>query len=105
MDECSSKHYQCYSSSYPTTLKGTHCIRIGTQRNPETENNEGTQFPRYLPTDTASTRIRSALLNADTTRDAQIAGVGTTEIGYVIRFRDPQSAEVGRKYRSTIQIS
>lgn len=73
-----------------------NCVRISTQRTPEIDNNESGRFRRYLSTDMANAKIRSALLSADTTKDAQVAGVGTTKTGYVIRFRDAQSAEMAR---------
>jgi hypothetical protein len=76
--------------------KEPNCVRISTQRTPEMEDNENGGFRRYLPTDMANAKIRSALLSADTTKDAQVAGVGTTKTGYVIRFRDAQSAEMAR---------
>ncbi|KAJ6103820.1 hypothetical protein N7486_004042 [Penicillium sp. IBT 16267x] len=50
-------------------------------------------FGRYLPTETANTRIRTALLGAPCTQDAQVAGVGTAKTGYPIRFKDTGSAE------------
>lgn len=53
-------------------------------------------FGRYLPTETANTHIRTALLSTPSTQDAQVAGVGTTKTGYVIRFKDPESAEAAR---------
>jgi hypothetical protein len=34
--------------------------------------------------------------DGNTSQDVQVAGVGTTKTGYVIRFRDAQSAEIGR---------
>ena len=76
--------------------KQPNCVRINTQRAPEIDNNETGGFQRFLPTDMANAKIRSALLSADTTKDAQVAGVGTTKTGYVIRFRDAQSAEMAR---------
>ncbi|GAA92936.1 hypothetical protein AKAW_11049 [Aspergillus luchuensis IFO 4308] len=54
------------------------------------------RFSRALPTETANTHIRTALLNAETTREVQVAGIGTTKTGYVIQFRDTQSAETAR---------
>jgi hypothetical protein len=80
--------------------KEPNCVRISTQ--PEPANSEstgattGATFTRYLPTDSANTYIRNALLNADATKDVQVAGVGTTKTGYVIRFKDHQSAETAR---------
>lgn len=39
------------------------------------------------------THIWTALLNADTTKDAHVAGIGTTKTGYAIRFGNTQLAE------------
>ncbi|KAI3091997.1 hypothetical protein CBS147333_10276 [Penicillium roqueforti] len=57
---------------------------------------EGNSFGRYLSTDSANTYIRSALLSAPSTQDAQVAGIGTTKTGYLIRFKDSGSAETAR---------
>ncbi|KAJ5646736.1 hypothetical protein N7490_003108 [Penicillium lividum] len=77
-----------------------NCVRISTQRSlvdpRDNEENDGNTFGRYLPTDAANTHIRTALLNAPSTQDAQVAGIGTTKAGYVIRFKDTESAEVAR---------
>ena len=40
--------------------------------------------------------IRTALLSAPATQDAQVAGIGTTKTGYVIRFKNQASAEAAR---------
>jgi hypothetical protein len=76
--------------------KEPNCLRISTQPKPNTTDRDDTTFTRYLPTDAANTYIRNAFLNANTTKDVQVAGVGTTKTGYVIRFRDRQSAETAR---------
>ena len=80
--------------------KDQNCVRISTQRSSlDDQDNEGhhsDSFGRYLPTKTANTHIRTALLNTPTTQDAQVAGVGTTKTGYVIRFKNPESAETAR---------
>jgi FtsZ-binding cell division protein ZapB len=76
--------------------KELNCVRISTQRTPDNGDDENGGFRRYLPTDMANAKIRSALLSSDTTKDTQVAGVGTTKTGYVIRFRDAQSAETAR---------
>ena len=80
--------------------KDQNCVRISTQRSfvdPEDNNNsDGNIFGRYLPTDSANTHIRTALMNAPSTQDTQVAGIGTTKTGYVIRFKNPESAEVAR---------
>jgi hypothetical protein len=86
--------------SYQKPKKDRNCVRISTQRSfvdpTDNNNGDGNTFSRYLPTDTANTYIRTALLNAPPTQDAQVTGIGTTKTGYVIRFKDPESAEVAR---------
>jgi hypothetical protein len=49
----------------------------------------------YLQT-RANTHIRNAFLNANAAGGVQVAGVGTTKTGYVIRFKDQQSTETAR---------
>ncbi|KAJ9488819.1 hypothetical protein VN97_g4470, partial [Penicillium thymicola] len=70
------------------TDKDKNCIRINTQRS-VTEalgaEKNGDAFGRYLPTPAANTHIRTALLKTPSTQDAQVAGIGTTKTGYVIR--------------------
>jgi hypothetical protein len=82
------------------TSKDQNCVRISTQRTvvdpADNDNSDGNTFARYLPTDAANTHIRTALLNDPSTQDAQVAGIGTTKTGYVIRFKDPESAEAAR---------
>lgn len=76
-----------------------NCVRISTQQspidNPETEGILS-DFGRYMPIPAANNRIRTALLNASSTQDVQVAGIGTTKTGYVIRFKDSASAETAR---------
>ena len=83
----------------PQSRRETNCVRITTVR-PEdgnsSDNNDNSSFTRFLPIDTANQHIRTALSKTDLTKDAQVAGVGTTKTGYVIRFRDAQSAETAR---------
>jgi hypothetical protein len=62
----------------------------------DNDTTDGNTFGRYLPTEVANTHIRTALLNAPITQDTQVAGIGTTKTDYVIRFKDPESAEVAR---------
>ncbi|KAJ5346168.1 hypothetical protein N7452_004172 [Penicillium brevicompactum] len=80
--------------------KDLKCVRISTQRSfvdpADNNNSDGNTFGRYLPTDSANNHIRTALMNAPTTQDAQVAGIGTTKTGYVIRFKDTESAELAR---------
>ena len=72
-----------------------NCLRISTQRKSSAESDD-IGFTRYLPSDSANAHIRSALLNSSTTEDVQVAGVGTTKTGYVIRFKDQRSTETAR---------
>ncbi|OGE46569.1 hypothetical protein PENARI_c186G03264, partial [Penicillium arizonense] len=80
--------------------KDRNCVRISTQRSlvdpRDNENSEGNAFGRYLSTESANTYIRSALLSAPSTQDAEVAGIGTTKTGYLIRFKDSGSAEAAR---------
>lgn len=80
--------------------KDQNCIRISTQRSfvdpRDNDRNDGNTFGRYLPTEAANTHIRTALLNTPPTQDAQVAGVGTTKTGYVIRFKDQASTKAAR---------
>jgi hypothetical protein len=80
--------------------KDRNCVRISTQRSfvdpRDSENSEGNAFGRYLSIESANTHIRSALLSAPSTQDAQVAGIGTTKTGYLIRFKDPESADAAR---------
>ncbi|KAI3018371.1 hypothetical protein CBS147347_9635 [Aspergillus niger] len=41
-------------------------------------------------------RIRAALSHAEAIKDTKVAGIGTTKTGYVIRFKDEQSATTAR---------
>ncbi|KAJ5941436.1 zinc knuckle domain protein [Penicillium verrucosum] len=81
------------------TDKDKNCIRISTQRS-VTEalgaDNNGDAFGRYLPTPAANAHIRTALSKTLSTQDAQVAGIGTTKTGYVIRFKNQASAETAR---------
>ncbi|KAI9044306.1 uncharacterized protein KD926_001537 [Aspergillus affinis] len=80
--------------------KERNCVRISTQRSlvdpRDNDESEGNTFGRYLPTDAANNHIRTALLNAPSTQYAQVAGIGTTKTGYLIRFKDPESATAAR---------
>ncbi|CRL28128.1 Zinc finger, CCHC-type [Penicillium camemberti] len=87
-------------SSLQRPEKDRNYVRISTQRSSvdprDNENREGNSFGRYLSTASANTYIRSALLSAPPTQDAQVAGIGTTKTGYLVRFKDPGSADIAR---------
>ena len=80
--------------------KEHNCVRISTQRtfvDPRDNNSgDGNTFGRYLPTDAVNTHIRTALQSDAATQDAQVAGIGTTKTGYLIRFKNVESAKVAR---------
>ncbi|CAK41173.1 uncharacterized protein An12g06420, partial [Aspergillus niger] len=79
----------------PRPRKEPNCVRISTAPTLD-QDVDNDRFSRALPTEAANTHIRTALLNAETTKEVQVAGIGTTKTGYVIRFRDTQSAETAR---------
>lgn len=85
--------------NHQRTEKEKNCVRISTQRSPvdspDSEDNANA-FGRYLATPIANSFIRTALLNASPTQEVQVAGIGTTKTGYVIRFKDSVSAETAR---------
>jgi hypothetical protein len=80
--------------------KDQDCVRISTQRTfvdpRDNNNNDGNTFGRYLPINAANNHIRTALQSDAATQDAQVAGIGTTKTGYIIRFRNAESAEMSR---------
>jgi hypothetical protein len=81
------------------SVKEAMSIRISTHPTSEDANEDGEAtetLKRYLPTDTANTLIRNALQNNEATKEVQIAGIGTTKTGYVIRFRDEKSTQTAR---------
>jgi hypothetical protein len=80
------------SSASRQGKKEPNCIRISTPWNP-TDANAGSNLTRYLPTNAASNRIKDALQNDSATQNVRVAGIGVTQKGYLIRFRDKQSAE------------
>lgn len=84
--------------------KEPNCIRISTQPTSAGSQDTETSFTRYLPTESSNTYIRNALVTADTTRDVQVAGIGTTKTGYIIRFKDSQSAETARSNGEWLRI-
>ncbi len=80
------------------------CLRISTQaRNDENDVADNT-FTRYLPTNVANQQIRNALRNTDATKEVQVAGVGNTRTGYVIRFKDEISTETARTNTEWLEV-
>ncbi|KAJ5334750.1 reverse transcriptase [Penicillium brevicompactum] len=89
--------------------KDENCVRIYTQRSlvdPRDKNySDGNTLGRYIPTDSANNHICTALMNSPPTQDAQVAGIGTTKTGYVIRFKDTESAQLARTNRKMYRHS
>jgi hypothetical protein len=79
-------------TSRPPIQKELSRVRISTARQ-EDNMIEGDCFTRYLSTEAAKRRIQDALRQSETTKEIKVVGVGTTETGYVIRFRDEHKAE------------
>ena len=92
---------------HPPPEKEHDCVRISTQRTfidpRDNDNGDGSVLGRYLPTDTANNHIRTALQSDAATQDAHVAGVGTTKTGYVIRFKNAESAEMARSNTEWLQ--
>lgn len=80
-----------------------NCLRISTRPNPTVTDSDAATFTRYLPTETANMYIRNALRNTEATKDAEVAGVGTTKTGYVIRFKDQRSTEAAKANTEWLQ--
>ena len=86
-----------------TTQKGDPtCVRITVPLDPPNTGSEDT-LTRYLPTNAAFNRVQEALQKDDATHDAQLAGIGTTKAGYLVRFRDERSAEKARNTTEWLQ--
>ncbi|KAI3055604.1 hypothetical protein CBS147353_11310 [Aspergillus niger] len=62
----------------PRPRREPNCVRISTAATLD-EDIDNKRFTRFLPTEAANTHIRTALLNAETTKEVQVAGIGTTK--------------------------
>ncbi|KAL3255919.1 hypothetical protein ABHI18_007953 [Aspergillus niger] len=61
----------------PHPRKEPNCVRISTAAILD-EDVDNARFSRALPTEAANTHIRTALLNAETTKEVQVAGIVET---------------------------
>ena len=77
--------------------KEPSCLRISTDAVDKDGGSTNSGFVRYVSTQTANTHIRNALRKVEATKNVQVAGVGTTKTGYVIRFKDPASKDVAKQ--------
>jgi len=83
--------------------KDPNYVRISTSMTPMTHDTTEGTFTRYLLTNAASNHIRDAFQKVNTTQNVRVAGIGTTKTGYLIRFRDEQSAETARNNTTWLQ--
>lgn len=83
--------------------KEPNCLRISADLSKEDGEPTSDSFARYLPTQAANTHIRNALQNAGTTKEVQVEGVGTSETGYVIRFKDRASKEAAKANKQWLE--
>jgi hypothetical protein len=83
-------------ASKESLKKEIRCLRIRTQPKPYDADTTNTASVKYLPTALANTSIRNALLGMNATKDVQLAWIGKTKTGYMIRFKNQQSAEIAR---------
>ncbi|EED11834.1 WD repeat-containing protein, putative [Talaromyces stipitatus ATCC 10500] len=86
----------------PRPQKELNCVQISTARLETADNNGNNKdnFIRFLPTDTANKHIRMALSTTEPIKDVQVAGVGTTKIGYSAETAQNNTAwleELGNK--------
>ncbi|KAI9041460.1 uncharacterized protein KD926_006856 [Aspergillus affinis] len=79
----------------PRPRKEPNCVRISTAPTLD-QDIDNDRFSRALPMEAANTHIRTALLSAENTREVQVASISTIKTGYIIRFRDAQSAETAQ---------
>ena len=71
--------------------KEANCVRISTAPKLSDATDED-GFTRYLDTKAANRHIQEALRQSETTKEVKVLGVGTTKMGYVIRFSDTETA-------------
>jgi hypothetical protein len=79
------------SGANERTRKEVNCLRISTQANQQSTDQNDDIFARYLTPARAKEHIQNALRQTETTKEVKVAGVGTTKTGYVIRFKEEQS--------------
>jgi hypothetical protein len=84
------------SPSNGSLKREPNCLRISTPPRPIDSEDLNPAFTRYLPISIANSYIRDALKNSSATGNVQVAGVGTTKTGYIIRFKDSNSADAAQ---------
>lgn len=85
------------TASNESANREPNCLRISTHPPSADGDPASESFTRYLPTQVANRHIRDALQRSEPTKSVQVAGVGTTKTGYVIRFKDATSKETAKE--------
>lgn len=78
-------------------------LRITTPLLPSDPNTDNTNLTRYMEAPQASSLITEALKKDTSTQDAQVAGVGTTKTGYLVRFKDKAAKEIASKSKQWLE--
>jgi hypothetical protein len=88
-----------------TSTQGSkeNTLRIITPFLPSEPSIDNTSFTRYMEAPKASSLITEALKKDTSTREIQVAGVGTTKMGYLIRFRNKEAKETASKSKQWLK--
>jgi hypothetical protein len=78
-------------------------LRIITPLPPSEPSTDNTSLTRYIETPKASSLITKALKKDFSTREIQVAGVGTTKMGYLVRFRNKEAKETASKSKQWLK--
>ena len=78
-------------------------LRITTPFLPSDPNIDNMNLTRYMEAPRASSLITKALKKDTSTRYVQVAGVGTTKMGYLVRFKDKGAKEAARKSKQWLE--
>jgi len=78
-------------------------LRIITPLPPSEPSIDNTSLTRYMEAPKASSLITEALKKDTSTREIQVAGVGTTKMGYLVRFRNKEAKETASKSKQWLK--
>ena len=84
------------------TQKEANCVRISTVPIQDNATDEEV-FTRYLSTKAANRYIQDALRQSESTKEVKVIGVGTTKMGYVVRFADLEIATKAKTHPEWLQ--
>jgi hypothetical protein len=82
-----------------TSTQGSreNILRISTPPSPPEQGADDNNLTRYMEAPMASSLISEALKKDTTTQNIQLAGIGTTKAGYLIRSKDKAAKETATK--------